>query len=784
MIARILASASFISLISTGVDAAEANASDAVRLAALDAPADVVTVTARRVSEDAQRVPIPLTVVGGEQLSDAGAFNVNRLKELVPTVQFFSSNPRNSAINIRGLGAPFGLTNDGIEPGAGLYVDGVFYARPALATLDFIDVEQIEILRGPQGTLYGKNTTSGAINITTRKPDFDFGADVEISSGNLGFLQAKGSITGPLIEDKLAGRLSFSGTQRDGVLYNVGTQDDLNDLNNLGVRGQFLFTPQSNLEFVLVGDYTRQRPEGYAQVFVDVAPTLRSPARQFEQIIADLNYTVPSRNPFDRITDADTSHRSNQDVGGVALTANWKLASGDLTSISAWRFWDWNPSNDRDFLGLPITTVSANPSKQRQWSQELRYAGGLLPNLDFVTGAFVFYQTIESTGNQSQGAAAARFLLNPSAPGANTPGLLDGLTQTSDIQSDFLSAALFTQFEWKLSDRLRIIPGVRLNYDEKDVDFERTVSGGLATADPVLLALQRSVLAPQAYKARNDDFNVSWNATLAWDPVDNVNFYATYATAFKSIGLNLSGVPNDTAGQPNLALATVKPEDVQHIEVGVKTRPLPGVTANLTFYNTEIEDYQANVVNSQIGVLRGFLANAEKVRVRGVEFDTNAQLSDNFSAYGALAYTDAEYVRFAEAPPPIEQTGGSPIFDASGTRLPGVSKWAASVGGEAKTPSRFLGAAGEFFLGADASYRSNFSSSASFSPFLIVDGYALVNARAGFRSDHNWDIFVWARNIADKDYFEFLSVASGGSGLIVGLPGDPRTWGVTMRASF
>ena len=131
-----------------------------------------VVVTARRVEEVAQEVPIPVSVVRGDLVADAGAFNVNRLKEMLPTVQFYSTNPRNSAINIRGLGAPFGLTNDGIEPGVGLYIDGVFYARPASATLDFLDVEQVEVLRGPQGTLFGKNTTAGAIIVTTRKPSF------------------------------------------------------------------------------------------------------------------------------------------------------------------------------------------------------------------------------------------------------------------------------------------------------------------------------------------------------------------------------------------------------------------------------------------------------------------------------------------------------------------------------------------------------------------------------------------------------------------------------------
>ena len=164
-----------------------------------------VVVTARRVEEVAQEVPIPVSVVGGNLVADAGAFNVNRLKELIPTVQFYSTNPRNSSVNIRGLGAPFGLTNDGIEPGVGLYIDGVFYARPAAATLDFLDVERIEVLRGPQGTLFGKNTTAGAINVTTRKPTFTPETDFELNYGNIGFVQAKASVAGPLVRRRSPG---------------------------------------------------------------------------------------------------------------------------------------------------------------------------------------------------------------------------------------------------------------------------------------------------------------------------------------------------------------------------------------------------------------------------------------------------------------------------------------------------------------------------------------------------------------------------------------------------
>jgi iron complex outermembrane receptor protein len=746
-----------------------------------------ILVTARRREESVQEVPIPISVVDDALLTQTGAFNVNRLKELIPTVQFYSTNPRNSAINIRGLGAPYGLTNDGLEPGVGLYVDGVFNARPAAATLDFIDVQQIEVLRGPQGTLYGKNTTAGAINVTTKKPSFTPETRFEQSFGNYGFIQSKASITGGL-SDKLAARLSFAGTQRDGFLHNVATDDDLNDLNNLGFRGQLLYNASDDLQFILAGDLTRQRPEGYAQVYAGVAPTLRAPNRQYAAITADLGYTVPSTNPFDRLTDTDTAWRSRQDMGGISLTADYKTAIGQLTSITAWRFWNWDPSNDRDYLGLPITTISAAPSTQEQWTQEVRLTGDITPSLNYVVGVFGFYQNIKSdpVHVQEQGAAAARFLLNPGAAGYRAD-LLTGYGQNTKIDFDTESAALFGQLDWSITEKLHLLPGLRLNYDKKKMDFAATTYGGPANPTPAELALLRSVLSPQAYQANVDDTNVSGQLTFAYSFTDTINTYATYAKSYKSVGMNSAALPTDAAGNPALDAATVKPEDVNHYEVGIKTQPLPGVTANLSVFNTDIEDFQAQVQNNAVGALRGYLANAKKVRVRGVEFDSSARLGA-FSLFANAAYTDGEYRSFKDAPAPLERSGGSDpltqVVDASGTRLPGISKWAGSLGGEYVITGGLLGRAGDYYIGADASSRSDFSSAATESAYLNVGGYTLYNARAGFRANDGWEFSFWIRNLTDKDYFELLAAASGSTGLYVGQPGDPQTYGLTIRARF
>jgi len=751
-------------------------------------PFEEVVVKARRRDELARDVPIPLSAFSGETLESKGIFNIIRLTELQPSLQMFTSNPRNTAVNIRGLGAPFGLTNDGIEPGVGVYVDQVYHARPASTTFDFVDVEQLEILRGPQGTLYGKNTTSGAINVTTRAPEFESGGKLEVSYGDLGFQQARGYLTGPLGE-RSAARLSFSGTQRDGVIRNTLTNSRQNDLDNLGVRGQLLYQANENWEITLLADYNEQRATCCTQVFAGVAPTQRPAARQFPAMAAELDYAPPSTNPFDRLTDIDTPLQAHQDLGGVGMIHEWDTGRGLLTSVTAWRYWNWYPSNDRDFTALPITTVSANPSKQRQFTQELRFSSTLGSNVDYVVGLFLYQQKIDSVGAQEQGSAAARWLLAPAAPGtpANSPELLDGLRQENDIRFKNRSYALFGQLTWQLMDRLRLLPGLRLNYDDKDTNFNSVVSGGLQTDDPVLIGRKNSILQSQTYTAASDDSDVSGQLTLAYELTDTVNAFASYSRSFKSVGVNLSGIPNDAQGNPAIAAATVKPEKVNHYEAGLKSSLAGGrVTANVNAFQTTINDYQANVVNSAVGVLRGYLANAGEVRVRGVELELNARIGDSLSLYASGTWSDGKYTDFVDAPCPLELAGapGGGVCDISGQRLPGLSDVALSIGGEFNRAGSLLSAPGEFFAGIDASYRSNFSSSATPSEFLVVDAYSLTNVRLGFRAGDRWEAFFWARNIFDKNYFEFLSAQPGSSGMYVGQVGDPRTAGLTLSLAF
>jgi iron complex outermembrane receptor protein len=234
-----------------------------------------------------------------------------------------------------------------------------------------------------------------------------------------------------------------------------------------------------------------------------------------------------------------------------------------------------------------------------------------------------------------------------------------------------------------------------------------------------------------------------------------------------------------------LELAEVKPEFVKHFELGIKTTPVKSSSLNVTFFNTNIQDYQTLVQTAEVGVNRGYLANAEEVRVTGIELDGNVKVSPFLSFNTALAYTDAIYVSFPNAPVPLEETGGESAFkDISGGRLPGVSKWAGSFGGEYSKAAKFFKKSGTFFFGTDVFFRSEFSSSPSPSQFLNVDGYALVNARTGFRVTEGFSAFVWARNLLNQNYYEQLLLAAGNAGHYAAVLGDPLTYGLTFRYAF
>lgn len=337
---------------------------------------------------------------------------------------------------------------------------------------------------------------------------------------------------------------------------------------------------------------------------------------------------------------------------------------------------------------------------------------------------------------------------------------------------------------WNVTDRLRIQPGLRANYDTKDATYDARVSGGIANPTPAQLAQQRATLPTQFYAAKYRDFNVSGDINISWRPVDDVLLYGVYSRSFKSGGLNLNGLPFRADGVTVATeLAQVQPENVDHFEAGVKAQFWDRrITTNLTAYRTSVKDYQTTVSNGAIGIVRGYLANAD-IRIQGIEGEISLRPNDWFTSYLNFAYNDGEYTRFPDAPIAPEFTGGTAQFvDISGQQLPGISKLALAWGGEVNLPVG--GKEAQLYVGADASYRSSYSSNATPSPFFVVDAYSIANVRFGYRDGNSWNVFGWVKNAFDTDYLEFLSNQPGNNGLVVGQLGDPRTFGVTLAKKF
>ena len=741
-----------------------------------------IIVTARRRLERAQEVPSSVSAISGTQLSATGTSSVEQLTKLQPSIQFISSNPRNTAVTIRGLGSNTGLTNDGLENGVGIYVDEVYYARPGSAVVDLFDIDRVEVLRGPQGTLFGKNTTAGALSLTTKAPSFTPEGYVEVNLGNYGYSQTQAALSGPLVDGKIAGRIAAISTKRDGLYFNTTTQTNQDDKNAYALRAQLLFTPSEALNIKLIYDYAFQDPEANTQAFVRYGATQRPANTQFPALAALFAYAPPSTNPYDRLVDVNSPIQARQILQGLSGTVTYDFGATTLTSISAVRYWDWTPQNDRDYTALSIRTRSNNNSEQNQWSQEFRLASNGNQKLDWVVGLYGFGQKVETHGIEEWGKDAARWLINTTVPS----NLLEGYTSLSDVFSDTTSYALFGQATYDLTDRLHVTAGLRYTYEEKSIDFKQTVSGGLATTDPALITRKNGIARNQSYQSEFIDQSPSGQINIAYDLTGDILGYATYAKGYKSGGLNAAGIPTDASGNPSLVSATIKPENISNIEIGLKSQIFNRrLTLNFASYATDISDYQANVVDVGPGALRGYLANVESVTVRGFEFEGSYRPNSQFFTYATLSHTKAKYESFKNGPPPLEfLTATTSAFDLSGKPLPGVSEWAGSFGARYNWPVSIGNIAALGTIGLDTSFRSDWYSDASVSEYSKIEGSTLTNIRLGLRTDKGLETAFWIKNAFDEQYLTFTSIQAGNSGAIYGQPGDLRTFGITLRKSF
>jgi len=749
-----------------------------------------VVVTARRRSEDAQRVPAALSVVGGDLLDQSYTINTQGLTALIPSLNYSSANPRNTAFTIRGLGSSVvavSQANDGLEPGVGFYVDQVYHARPATAAFDFADIERVEELRGPQGTLFGKNTTAGALNITTRSPSFTREGLVELSYGDYHFVQAKGWVSGPL-SDVLAYRISGVSTRRDGVLDNVRTGVTANTLGTQAVRSQLLYRPDDRLQVRLIADFTNFQAYCCTQVYLRTGTSLRAANRQFggpAGLAAQFGYAPPSTDPYDRKTDIEGPLGVDTNEGGVSAIVDWHLGFATLTAVGAWRFWNWDAENDRDYTGIPVQLSQHIPSRQDQFSQEIRLASDGDRTLSYVAGLYLFRQKIVGRPISIYGPAAARYLIGTTTGANATPvpaDLLDGYGQDGRTDFHTISYAAFGEVNWRIVRDVTLTGGVRYTQETKDGSYRTTVSGGPATTNAALLSARLGVLRPQSYQAHDNDGSLSGRGNIAWQATSGTLIYASYARGFKSGGINMSGLPLDNNNLPVLATAVVRPERNETTEIGLKNTLFGRrLLLNIDGFYTKVRNFQATVVeNSQTRTvqLRGYLSNIPEVTVKGIEVDATALLLPGLSARASLAYSDGRYTRYPAGPCPLEvQTAATTQCSLTGRRLASLPRTALTEGLDYV---RRIGG-GDVLIHVDTASRSGFNGDPSLSRFTEIRGYNLTNANLGYRLSNGIELIVFARNLFDADYIQNLTIQAGNSGLILGTPSDPRTIGGTIR---
>ncbi|HBP5083060.1 TPA: TonB-dependent receptor [Pseudomonas aeruginosa] len=728
-----------------------------------------VTVTARRREEDSQKVPTPITVLGGETLEAQRISRVQDLQQVLPSVNVAYIHARQSSVAVRGIGN--NPASDGLEGSAGIYLDNVYLGRPGMAVFDLLDIEQLELLRGPQGTLFGKNTTAGVLNISTRAPTFTAERTVEVSGGQDGYFQGRGTVSGPLGET-LAGRLSAYRTRDDGYIKNIHDDNYLNGGERQGARGQLLFEPNEDFSLRWIADYNEEDSSNGSMV-------VYGGAERFWQRAA-LVGASPLRDPQRRKVNINGRQHVSVHQGGSSLEANWNLAGGyRLTSISAYRYWHFTPANDEQ-LNVSAINDTGVEVHDRQFSQEIRLASPTGGAFDYVVGAYAFRQNLGNKTFTSYGPLADLYLL-----GANLGALNDTYSKANGkIETD--SFALFAQGTWHLTERLDFTAGLRGTYEEKNAKVERFAPLGGAAVGGVGAAVRNGQLG--AYDSGDlSQYNFAPSAllSLSYQFSDDLLGYASLSHGEKSGGVNLAVGSAPSAGADSLV---VGPERANDAELGLKSTLFDRrLLLNANLFWTGIHGYQATTLYQAPGStqLVQVLANAGSVRSRGLEFEATALplrgLTLNFNG----SYNDVTYLSFKDAPCPAEvstRPGAPSSCDLTGQRVVGASKWIANLNGEYqwRLDDRF-----QPYVSASYAYRSAAEGTLDNSDLSKIDGYALVNLAAGLRSDlgdGQLDTSVWLKNAFDKDYY--LSAFASINGSYTASVGQPRTLGVSLRYDF
>ena len=823
-----------------------------------------VVVTATKREQTLQDVPVAVTVTTGETIARAAVRDVSDLASLVPSLRVSQlQTSTNTNFIIRGFGN--GANNPGIEPSVGVFIDGVYRSRSAGSIGDLVDVQRVEVLRGPQSTLFGQNASAGVISVMTQKPQFELGGFLEVGLGNYNERVFKGKVTGPLNDD-LAFSLTGSLNQRDGYFINLTNNAKLNNRDRWDLRGQLLWN-LDEVEVRLTADMSK-----LDELCCGVPNLLNGPTGALVQNPAFGNgkiYPGTANSPglpFDRKAFLNKNPVNVVENDGLSLHVDWTRDAFVLSSISALRNQKTDFDYDFDFTGADLGRTNRNIGDIRSISQELRLSfdnGGAVRGL---AGAYylnekVDYDNIIQFGSNMRGYANGLTFASSGNPNALAGleaalGRPAGTFFAANVGSSIFTRqesdayTLFGQLEADLGERTTLTAGVAYTNTQKDIDYQQANNDAFAALDLVQIGfaqifqgltglpptpanLANPALANAAVTAdrlsvtpcsaatgpacnsalglyalqflhpvvpftdKSDDSKVTYTVRLAFDVTDNINAYAGVSTGYKATSWNLSRdskplapavPPRSPLGgfvnpyYPRFGTRKADPEESTVYEIGLKGR-WPRAAMYVALFDQTIKGFQDNTFRGT-----GFvLSNAGKQSTKGIEIETQFQVTDNWRVDLAATLLDPVYDSYVGAPSPCsgrntDLTGQRPL-NIHDTSVSLALNYAWSMGET------------DGFVRADYDYQDNTlvsrheqvtSNCAAVPPTNTFDTYrkvGTINASAGFSRD-GWDFLVWGRNLNDDEYIvqTFPSVAQQFS--VSGYPNQPRTYGVSVRKNF
>jgi iron complex outermembrane receptor protein len=696
-------------------------------------------VTATKRVENLSDVPLSVAVLSGKDLADAGIENADDIGRYIPNT-IISSNGGATSVVIRGLGSG---NNRGFESSVGLFIDGVYYGRDSYLQNAYFDLARVEVVRGPQGTLFGKNTIAGAINITTASPADDLEGYVKGVIGDYDKKTAEGAVSLPL-SDTVGLRLSAQHSDRDGYVDNTGGGSDGSARETTLGRAKLRFEASDRLDGTATVEWAKTKlTQNNGELHSDDSPLAPSPINLGGTLSALEVFQL-----FDPKADASLNFKASQNEYSsldnksviTAATFNLQLEESTLTWVTGYSDLNTDSTDDLDFAPYPLLARDAK-EKYHQWNNELRLTSAAGGEIEYIVGLYYFTSSFDTSYDLTADALSLFETTLPLVAQGILPRplglpLLTTRTQGLDQDSDTFSA--FGQVTWRFADDLRFIGGLRYSQENKNADsFLQDVDSG-----PIPLSAALPI-TPYSESISRSEGDLLPSATIEYDFNDEVMIYGSYTQGVKSGGFNAAATSPD-----NLEYGG---ETAQGVEAGMKARLLDGAASlNLTAFYTEFDDLQV----SNFDGVSFVVGNAAKATVQGIEADFSWLITENLQLDASLALLDAQYDDFPNAQCTAEMmvtipecaTSGTDLSDGDLIRAP---NWSSNLGINYFIPLQALQA--QLTFAADVLLSDSYYVNIDLDPAEKQDSYALFNARINLAwEDRGWQLALIGRNLTDE----------------------------------